>query len=120
MRRVDVAELEPAMARAARLFERFHPPALGSRKVRLAFVDGRAVVMTGRRWDVIASEPSNPWLGGAASLYTRELYAAARARLGPRGVFAQWLQAYRIDAPTLALVIRTFTRAFPHADRCTR
>lgn len=117
MRHVDVAEIEPAMARAARLFEHLHPPALGSRKVRLAFVDGRTVVMAGgggRRWDVIASEPSNPWLGGAASLYTEELYAAARARLGPRGVFAQWLQAYRIDAPTLALVIRTFTRAFRH------
>jgi len=118
MRRVDVAELEPAMARAAQLFERFHPPALESPKVHLTFADGRTVVMAGgggRRWDVIASEPSNPWLGGAASLYTRELYAAARARLGPRGVFAQWLQAYRIDAPTLALVLATFTRAFPHA-----
>ena len=117
IRQVDVAEIEPAMVHAARLFEHSHPPALGNRKVALTITDGRTVVMAGaggRRWDAIASEPSNPWLGGAASLYTREFYAAARARLGRRGVFAQWLQVYRIDAPTLALVIRTFGRAFRH------
>ena len=116
MAQVDVAELEPAMVRAARLFERFHPPALGSRKVRVLIEDGRSLVRGApRRYDVIASEPSNPWLGGASALYTREFYEGARRHLGERGVFAQWLQTYGIDARSIAVVLRTFTAVFPHA-----
>ncbi len=72
-------------------------------------------LLTGRaRYDVIASEPSNPYRAGIASLFTQEFYRAASQRLTGDGVFAQWVQSYEIDARTLAHDLRD------DAVRCSR
>lgn len=78
--------------------------------------DGRAHLgLTRKTYDVISSEPSNPWIAGIANLYTRECFELARARLGPGGVIGQWMQTYRLAPDDVRMILRTFLAVFPHA-----
>ena len=67
------------------------------------------------KFDLIVSEPSNPWMLGTEMLYSREFLAAARDRLTPGGVHAQWFHSYETDDETIALVLRTYQSVFEHA-----
>jgi len=70
--------------------------------------------MLGREsYDVIVSEPSNPWMAGIASLFTREFFAGAKARLAPGGVLCQWAHTYDISNDDLRSIVATFLTAFP-------
>jgi len=61
---------------------------------------------------VIVSEPSNPWVSGVASLFTREFYRRIRPHLNPGGVLVQWFQLYEIDASLVATVMRALGESF--------
>jgi len=115
--RVDVAELEPSVLEVARRVALANGDALANPKVHVLNGDGRELMLTSsRRYDLILSEPSNPYRAGVASLFTREFYEAAALRLDRRGIFAQWLQGYEIDARTLSIAIRTLRAVFPHVS----
>ena len=117
MERVDVIELEPLVLDVARACAPVNHGAMGNAKVHIAIGDARERLLTaGDQYDVIASEPSNPFRAGVASLFTQEYYRAASKRLRADGVFVQWLQAYEIDAPTLRTVYATLGSAFPHVE----
>ena len=76
--------------------------------------DGRShLLLTDRSYDVIISEPSNPWIAGVAALFTREFFAAARARLAPGGIICQWANAYNISDADLRSIVATFRSVFP-------
>src|SRR5205085_3481380 len=68
----------------------------------------------GRRYDLIISEPSNPWVSGVSSLFTREFYRRIRAHLAPGGMLAQWFQLYEIDPSLVASVMQALGEEFPH------
>ena len=86
-------------------------------KVHITIGDARETLLTSRdRYDVIASEPSNPFRAGIASLFTIEYYRAASARLTDDGVFAQWVQGYEIDARTLRTIYATMAAVFPQVE----
>src|SRR6185295_4165161 len=117
MDRVDVVELEPLIVDVARACDEVNRELLRNLKVHLTIGDARETLLTGREgYDLIASEPSNPFRAGVASLFTREYYAAARERLTDNGVFLQWVQLYEIDARTLATVYATMASVFPHVE----
>ena len=112
--RVDAVEIEPAVVQATEFFRRESREALRDPRVHLAIGDARNVMLAGdRRWDVIVSEPSNPWIGGVATLFSEEFYALARSRLNPGGVMAQWVDGYTIRPEDLKMIVRTFRTAFP-------
>jgi spermidine synthase len=115
--RVDVVELEPLVVEVARASTPVNHGALENPKVHLVIGDAREVLLTARdRYDVIASEPSNPFRAGIASLFTEEFYRAAYGRLTDDGVFAQWVQGYEIDAPTLQTIYVTLAAVFPQVE----
>lgn len=117
MERVDVVELEPAVVEVAERLAPINHDALKNPKVRLTIGDGRELLLTTpETYDVIFSEPSNPYRAGIASLFSRELYEAARGRLRPGGIFLQWLQAYEVDAEVVATVIATLGSVFPQVE----
>ncbi|HEV8630138.1 MAG TPA: fused MFS/spermidine synthase [Thermoanaerobaculia bacterium] len=117
MQRVDVVELEPAVVRVARDCAPVNQAVLANPRVRLHLGDGREFLLThDRPWDLIVSEPSNPYLAGIASLFTTEYYRAAAQRLRPGGVFVQWLQAYRVDAAVVASVYASLVEVFPYVE----
>jgi spermidine synthase len=118
MQQVDVVELEPAMATLARdYFAPVNRQVLNKANVHLIPGDAReALLAAGRSYDLIISEPSNPYRAGVSTLFTQEFYAAAKARLNAGGLFAQWVQGYEVDAQAIRQVYATLTAVFPHVE----
>jgi len=120
MQRVDVVELEPAVVEMARAYAAVNRDALTHPRIHIQVNDARETLLVSRaRYDVIFSEPSNPYRAGVASLYTREFYDAVRARLARGGLFAQWLQTYSIDEKTAQTIYATMAGVFPHIQTWT-
>jgi len=113
---VDVVEISRAVARAAgQWFSPYNRDALKDPRLSLHVMDAKTfIARRGQPYDVIISEPSNPWMRGVASLFSEEFFASCAARLAPGGVMAQWLQAYEIDDAAFLTVLRTFMTAFPY------
>jgi spermidine synthase len=114
---VDVAELEPAILEVARRSESVNHGALTNPKVHVEQGDARELLLSSkRRYDLIASEPSNPYRTGVASLFTRSYYEAIRSHLEEDGIFLQWLQGYEVDAQTVRTVYATLASVFPEVE----
>ena len=114
---MEVVEIEPAVVNASRFFAKENADVLRDPRVRLTVADARNFLLTTPdRFDVIVSEPSNPWIGGVASLFTRESFELARSRLKPGGVMAQWIQSYSLMPDDLKMVVATFRSVFPNAS----
>src|SRR5207253_11218257 len=77
--RIDCVEIEPAVIRAAPYLETLNRNVLSDPRVHVIFDDARNFLLTSReKYDLIISEPSNPWIAGIATLFTDEYYAAVR------------------------------------------
>src|SRR6185503_16163808 len=114
VRRADVVEISPEVVEASRFFDRESGSALTRPGVRLIVGDGRShLLLTPQRYDVIVSEPSNPWMSGVAALFTREFFEAARSRLNPDGLICQWAHTYDISPQDLQSIVATFASVFP-------
>jgi spermidine synthase len=112
--RVDVVELEPAVAEVARRCAPVNRNALVNPRLRLFFGDAREHLLTTReRYDLIVSEPSNPYRAGIASLFSRDFYRAAASRLEEGGLFLQWVQAYEIHPGSLRSLYATLAAELP-------
>lgn len=112
--RVDVVELEPAILEVARRAAPSNGDVMKNPKVRVMIGDAReALLVSDDTYDVVFSEPSNPYRAGVASLYTREFYEAVRERLGKGGLFLQWTQSYEVDGATIATIYATLGAVFP-------
>jgi spermidine synthase len=115
--RADMLEISPEVVEASRFFQRENHGALADPRSRLIVGDGRSHFALGdERYDVIISEPSNPWMAGVSALFTREFFEAAKARLGPGGLVCQWAHTYDISDANLRSIVATFTSVFPHAS----
>lgn len=110
---VVVAEISRGVLRAAPFFDPGNLGASVNPKVELVRGDAyRVLLRTTGRFDVIASEPSNPWMAGVEMLYSEEFLRAARDRLNPGGIYAQWFHGYETDQETISIVLRTYTSVF--------
>jgi len=114
LREVDSIEIEPFIVEAARGFLPRNELAYSDPRSRIYFEDAKTFFsLHNKRYDIIVSEPSNPWVSGTASLFTEEFYARVRRHLNEGGVFAQWLQMYEINAALVASVLKALGRHFP-------
>jgi len=110
---IDCVEIEPAVIRAAPYLEDLNRGVLSDPRVHVIFDDARNFLLTSReKYDLIISEPSNPWIAGIATLFTNEYYAAARQRLAPGGIFVQWVQSYSLEPADLRMIMATFAPHF--------
>jgi len=115
--RVDCVEISSEVVAAERYFSDFNGQALSDPKVRLLVNDGRNHLFANERlYDVIISEPSNPWQSGNANLFTYEFYQLAKSRLTDSGVFSQWIGLYDITPENLKIAINTLLNVFPHVQ----
>ncbi len=114
---VDIVEIERAVTRAAPLFGFVNRDVLNDPKVHLIEDDARSALQLAREpYDVIVSEPSNPWIAGVSSLFTKEYFEIARGRLNPDGIFAQWVQTYRVPKSVLAVIAANMRTVFRHVE----
>jgi spermidine synthase len=112
---VDVLEINDQVVKACQLFfTPFNNDCLNDHRTRLIIQDGRNhLALTREKYDVIISEPSNPWMSGLSNLYSLDFFKLVRSRLNENGIFAQWIQSYEIDWDTFVLMGRTFKEVFP-------
>lgn len=116
IRRLQVAELEPAIVDATRLFSRWNHAILDDPRLELTLNDGRNHLLRAApgSFDVIVSEPSNPWLTGVSNLFTAEFFQMGKSRLKPGGVWSQWLQLYAMDDDDLKSLLATFSDSYKY------
>jgi len=115
IRRLDVVEIEPAVVEAAgQFFGEANGHVLLDPRTRTLIADGRNFLFTTPdRYDVIISEPSNPWISGLAALFSEEFFRLTRTRLRPGGVMVQWIQLYNLRPDDLKMILKTFQGVFP-------
>ncbi len=110
---VVVAEISRGVLRAAPFFDPGNLGASTNPKVRLVRGDAyRVLLRTPGRFDVIASEPSNPWMAGVEMLYSEDFLRQARMRLNPGGIYAQWFHGYETSQETISIILRTYAAVF--------
>ncbi len=110
-------ELEPAMLEACRFFSPWNGNLLDRSTVDIRIEDGRNYLLaTDDHFDVIVSEPSNPWISGVNNLFTREAFLLIRKSLRPGGIVAQWFHYYSMGEEDLLSLLRTFSDVFPYVD----
>lgn len=123
---VDIVEIAPEVMEASWYFREWNgltyanaeqPSALAEPKVQVLINDGRNHLrLTSRSYDVIASEPSNPWIAGIGNLFTREAFTLGRNRLKAGGIFSQWLHRYGMSEREFKSVMATFAEVFTHSQ----
>ncbi len=113
--RVDAFEIEPAVIEASRFFEPGNGNPLEDDRVELILGDARNELRRGTEsYDLIISEPSNPWITGVSNLFTLDFFELAAARLAPDGILCQWFHLYGISEESTRSLIATFRQVFPH------
>jgi spermidine synthase len=90
---------------------------LGGKHVKVVFDDGRHYIRTlppDAKFDVITSDPIDPWVKGCAALNTLEYYEMCKSHLKPGGVMSLWIPLYESNVDTAKSVIGTFLKVFPN------
>jgi len=117
LREIDVVEIEPAVVEAARYFSAANNNALDDPRVTIHTTDGRNFLLTSqKKYDVIISAVSDPWITGVSNLFTEEYFREVRDRLADNGTVALWFQNYRISIDDLKIGLNTFASVFPHVS----
>lgn len=116
VKNLDVLEVSNGVVEAARdYFGRYNREVLSDPRVRLYRNDGRNhLLLVDRTYDVIISEPSNPWMAGIANLFTREFFELAKSRLHEDGVYCQWVHSYSMAPSDFLMIVRTLQEVFPN------
>ena len=114
--KLDVVEISPEVVDASRFFSHVSHNPLADPRTELIVGDGRNHLRYARRqYDVIISEPSNPWMYGMAPLFTREFFREARSKLTAGGIHCQWFHGYNMSLDDVRTIVATFRAEFPHA-----
>ena len=98
LKQLVTIEIEPQMIAGSRVFYPVNRRSFDDPRSKIVIDDAKSYFASEqRRYDLIISEPSNPWVSGVSGLFTSEFYARIRGYLSEDGVFGQWLQAYELD-----------------------
>ncbi len=112
---LDCAEISTAVVEASHFFDEENYDILADPRVSLIVEDGRNhLALTNHRYDVIISEPSNPWIAGIGDLFTSEFYQTCQARLNPGGIVCCWLNSYNLDEEAFRNIVHTFHTVLGH------
>jgi len=112
---IDVIEIEENIINAVK--EIPHGPALAlhDKRLKLTIGDARTALLTHqKKYDIITSQPSHPWVSGAANLFTKEFFSLVSTRLNEEGIFSQWIALFGMDVVTFKSVLKSFYEVFPY------
>jgi len=114
VKQLDVLEINDQVVKAAEFFNPWNNGCLTNPIAHIIVEDGRNhLELTNEKYDVIISEPSNPWMAGLANLFTLDYFKTVKERLSDDGIFIQWTNVYDMDWDSFAMVGRTFAEVFP-------
>ena len=110
---VEAVEISSDVAAASALFSKVNHEPESDPRFTLHHADGRNhLLLRDAPYDVIISEPSNPWMAGVSGLFTREFFQLARERLSENGLFCQWAHIYNLSEEDLMTIVGSFTDVF--------
>ena len=113
VRIVDCAELSPAVIKASEYFSHANHNATSDSRLRVFPRDARNMLLTSSDdYDVIISQPSNPWISGQSDLFSLEWYQLVEEHLAAGGMFLQWVPSYLMDKQDLKIIIYTMRSVF--------
>ena len=113
---LDILEISDQVVEGSNFFRPWNNNVLSDPRTNLIIQDGRAHLnLTDTDYDVIISEPSNPWMAGLASLFTHDMFLLAKNKLNKDGIYLQFIHSYQMDWTTFALVGRTFKTVFDNS-----
>jgi len=114
--RLDMVEIAPAVIDAARLFKEDNRNAVDDPRTRVHIDDAKTfMALADRKYDLVVSVPSNPWVAGVSGLFTRDFFQTVDRHLADDGVLVQWIHTYESNDELIRLVVRTLRDTFPHA-----
>jgi spermidine synthase len=94
---------------------RENPHTVNGKEVKVVYDDGRHFLRTTQeKFDIITSDPIDPWVKGCAALNTVEYYKMCRDHLNPGGIVTLWMPLYESNLDTTKSVIATFFKVFPN------
>lgn len=112
---VTAVELEPAVIEAARVFHPYTHAPENDPRVKVEINDGRNFLLaTTQKFDIIVSEPSNPWQVGVCNLFTQEYFECVKGRLSPDGVLSLWLQLSEVSPSSVKSVLAALRSQFKY------
>jgi len=115
IQRAVTIEIEPEMIAASEAFYPANARAFDDPRSTFVIDDAKAYFANRREtFDLIISEPSNPWVSGTSSLFTLEFYQRIRRYMAPGGLFAQWFHCYEMTDALVSSVLAAIQQAFPH------
>lgn len=113
LRSVETIEIEPAMVEAARQFKAVSGRTFDDPRSHIHINDAKTFFAINRKqYDIIVSEPSNPWVSGVSGLFSQEFYSLVSRNLNPGGLYVQWLHLYEIDEGLFASIINAMDGNF--------
>lgn len=115
---IDCVEIDPLIVDLAdTYFSDYTHDILDDPRLEIIIADGRNwLAHSDRIYDVIISEPSNPWISGEGSLFTKEYFEIVEEHLRPGGIFCQWAPMYEHDSQDFKILLKTFMSAFPYVE----
>ncbi|RME84026.1 MAG: hypothetical protein D6785_06035, partial [Planctomycetota bacterium] len=116
---LDTVEIEPSVVEAIQKIPAFHPYLHGlfqnSKRSSIFIEDGRRFLKrTIKKYSVIISQPSDPWISGSSALFTQEFFSLAAKKLEQEGLFCQWIQLYHLSSSLFQSLVKTFQSVFPY------
>ncbi|MCZ6682888.1 MAG: hypothetical protein O7B26_06865, partial [Planctomycetota bacterium] len=117
IRSADIVEISRGVLNADSVFVEFNYHVLNDPRVRMHEDDGQSFLRTTpRRYDLIISEPSNPWIAGIGGLFTVDYFQIVKSRLTDGGAAMIWFHEYEQSKESVELVLRTILSVFPHVE----
>jgi len=111
--KINLVEISPAVIEGSRFFDPFNHNALNDERLSILLEDGRNhIALSKKSYDVIVSEPSNPWISGVGALFTVDFFDLLKKRLNPGGLACIWVHT-NMSPDSFKSIIRSFTEQFP-------
>jgi predicted membrane-bound spermidine synthase len=110
---VDVVEIEPFMVEGAKKLGEAVANTFNDLRCHIYIEDAKTFFSNHKKsYDIILSEPSNPWVSGVAGLFSKEFYRMIKPHIRPDGLFVQWLQLYELNFPLLVSIVKSLSENF--------
>lgn len=114
---LTIAENCEPVVRAAKYFEKWNAGVLTDPRTTIRIEDARTILkLSPKKYDAIVTQPSNPWMVGVGSVFSREYYELSASRLKPGGIMVQWFHLYDMHDGIVSMVLRTFGTVFTHVE----
>ncbi len=115
--KVTCAEISKEVIEAGNVFKTENNNCLNDKRLSIVIDDAHAALkLSKRNFDVIISEPSNPWIAGIGNLFSKEYFETCKNKLDTNGIMVQWFHLYEVNDNVVKLVLNTFKSVFKYAQ----